>query len=284
MLALYLYRNRSKAKPKKKTKPNFLVLCFFFASKSRENHIHLAEQRMKPLSSPSEDKRRHPQIFGIFGGAFDPVGRHHILIADLLVKHRVVDHVLFVPCYRSFSGKKMCDFSHRVKMCQLALRDRPHCSIVDTESKFPECQTSYDLLVRMFPCLSDSAPSRESRMWRGEVPKSPPREFAPLSSSSKSSHRFKFIVGLDNALTLPSWRKGEVLKSLLPIIVVGREGIPLPSPSQAWFTHAPHQFVPLHLPASSTQIRTALVDTLVDSGEMLDPSVQTYIEKHKLYT
>src|SRR5437867_906901 len=87
---------------------------------------------------------------GLYCGAFDPIGNHHIECAIQLLNY--VDRVLIIPDYVSLSGKKIININHRIEMCQLALADAliniKHVNRI-LVSKFQvenQCTTTQELL------------------------------------------------------------------------------------------------------------------------------------------
>ena len=58
---------------------------------------------------------------GFYGGAFDPITKGHLNIARDLINNQVVDQVIFLPCYYSYSDKKMESGEDRLKMIQMSI-------------------------------------------------------------------------------------------------------------------------------------------------------------------
>lgn len=64
----------------------------------------------------------------LFGGAFDPPHVGHRLVAESLIKNKIVDEVWFVPVYKHpwasrYGKQQLVDYDKRVKMLNLTLSD-----------------------------------------------------------------------------------------------------------------------------------------------------------------
>ena len=64
---------------------------------------------------------------GIFGGAFDPIHKGHIYMAQKAMEEYSLDRILLVPSGHSPNKTEnaMTAFSHRYNMCKLAARAVP---------------------------------------------------------------------------------------------------------------------------------------------------------------
>lgn len=60
---------------------------------------------------------------GLLGGAFDPCHKGHVAMATLVLKEGWVSEVWVIPCWQHPFEKKMADFEHRLKMCELGFRE-----------------------------------------------------------------------------------------------------------------------------------------------------------------
>ncbi|MBI4238534.1 MAG: nicotinate-nicotinamide nucleotide adenylyltransferase [Deltaproteobacteria bacterium] len=57
----------------------------------------------------------------IFGGSFNPVHLGHLAMVRWVLRRRLVDRVIVVPCWRHPFAKDLAPFAARVTMCRLAL-------------------------------------------------------------------------------------------------------------------------------------------------------------------
>ena len=80
---------------------------------------------------------------GIFGGAFDPIHKGHIYMAQKAMEEYSLDRILLVPSGHSPNKTEnaMTAFSHRYNMCKLASEAVPGIEVSDIEIK--DESTSY---------------------------------------------------------------------------------------------------------------------------------------------
>jgi nicotinate-nucleotide adenylyltransferase len=233
-----------------------LLTLFCFGVTKKKKNFPLVSQKKKIsfFSYPLREMKTLKKV-GLFGGAFDPPALHHVSIAKFLLHHRILDHVVFIPCYHSHYDKKMAPFQNRVQMCQLATKGAPECSVSDVEQQMPCLTETYDIVVKLL------------HIWR------------------RPSTQYYFILGLDNAIKMDSWPKGPELRQLIPFLIINREGVESETPAKSplWFLQNPHQFVTFKAEGSSSLVRASLKTPKTDKVEDLDPLVQAYIVKHRLY-
>jgi nicotinate-nucleotide adenylyltransferase len=81
-------------------------------------------------------ERTGKEKIGIFGGAFNPIHLGHLRTAEEVKEALSLDEVLFVPSYNPpFEKKTLAQFSDRLNMVRIAIRDNPSFSVSDIESK-----------------------------------------------------------------------------------------------------------------------------------------------------
>ena len=71
----------------------------------------------------------------VFGGAFDPIHKGHLGIADKIQKDWKYDEVWFIPCQSSRYQKDMADFYTRMDMMESAIKEfgNPTFKAMDVE-------------------------------------------------------------------------------------------------------------------------------------------------------
>lgn len=187
----------------------------------------------------------------IFGGAFNPIGKHHIEIANSLLF--IFDEVWITPCYKSITGKVLEDSEHRLKMCKLAIEN-------NGKDKIKLCE--FEIKNKLF---DESSIILENF----------------LTSHSNFNRRFYFIIGIDNALTINTWKDWEKLIKLIPFVVIPRKGYNFDGYS--WFTEAPHIYLKNieENDLSSTKIRNDLMKN--NTSDLLDADILKYVSDHNLY-
>ena len=132
---------------------------------------------------------------GLYGGAFNPIHRCHLLVAETAKTRLGLDAVLFIPTGDP-PHKPQADFipaAHRLEMVRLAIAPYPDFQVSDIETKRPAKSYTIDTL-------------RELQKIR------PP------------DTRFIFIIGLDAFKEIASWREPDSLLKLCEFAVVSRPG------------------------------------------------------------
>ena len=187
----------------------------------------------------------------IFGGSFNPIGNHHIDIANKLCN--IVDEVWLLPCYKSTTGKKLESDSHRINMCNLAI----------TKSGNPKIKL----------CLFEIDNKSDGKTYN--VLKSFKKTFDTVSN------KYYFVIGMDNALSINTWDDWTKLINKYPFIVLNRIGYI--SDTVDWFTKYPHIYASniMTLDGSSTKIRNDLNNDVIPD---IDTDVYDYIKTKELYS
>lgn len=184
----------------------------------------------------------------LYGGAFNPIARHHILIAEKILEH--VDSVCFIPAYKSASGKTLVEGNHRIAMCELVCSTNKRFTVSDFEIKNRLTGSPFDIITKF------------------------------LHVNDKNKNKYYFAMGLDNALNTNQWVDSEKSLKLLPYIVVARSNYFVPQ--DAWFTKYPHIFIDnINLLGSSTKAKSEYIEH--NTTNLLDYAVLNYIKKHELY-
>ncbi len=132
---------------------------------------------------------------GLYGGAFNPIHRCHLLVAEAARSRLGLDTVLFIPTGDP-PHKPPSDFipaKHRLEMVRLAIAPYPSFQLSDLETK------------------------REAKSYTIDTVRT-------LKETSPPDTRLVFIIGLDAFLDLPGWREPERLLESCDFAVVSRAG------------------------------------------------------------
>ncbi|UCD64040.1 MAG: nicotinate (nicotinamide) nucleotide adenylyltransferase [Candidatus Zixiibacteriota bacterium] len=192
--------------------------------------------------------------WGILGGAFDPVHRGHITLADDICKKKKLKGVLFVPSFAHpfKQGQAVAPYRDRVAMLELVTEDREYFLVEEIESR--EGLSGYTV---------DTIRALKTR-YPGAT--------------------FCFIIGADNIQQISAWHQPESILAEMSIVAGTRPGY---TPAHARGSVAREiEFVQtLAVDISSSEIRQAIktgrrTDRL---NEWLDDRVKGYIDEHGLY-
>lgn len=136
---------------------------------------------------------------GILGGTFDPVHTGHLTLAHSVREQLGLDNVLFVPAGRPWLkvGSAVTDPAHRLAMVRLAVAGMPDFRVSTMEIERPGPSYTVDTLTEL----------------RGEM---------------KPEDELYFILGWDNLMELPKWRRPAEIIRLACLAAVPRVGYPVP--------------------------------------------------------
>ena len=148
---------------------------------------------------------------GLFPGSFNPIGNHHVFIANELIKAGWLDQIIFLPCAVSLHHKILASFEHRFRMCQIHVQGNDRLGISRFEFENPGLQP-YETIQGIMKSL-------------------------PFAE-------FYVILGEDNARSIRKWADSESCISFVPFIVVSRNN-EKKSDSNLWFHNEPHRFFSL---------------------------------------
>lgn len=132
---------------------------------------------------------------GIYGGAFNPIHRCHLVVAETAKARLGLDGVLFVPTGDP-PHKPTSEFipaAHRLEMVRLAIAQAPAFQVSDIETRRQAKSYTIDTVREL-------------------------RAIHPAST------RFTFIIGLDAFTGIASWREPERLLEMCDFAVVSRPG------------------------------------------------------------
>jgi nicotinate (nicotinamide) nucleotide adenylyltransferase len=187
----------------------------------------------------------------VFGGSFNPPGRHHRLMAELLAKD--YDKVLVVPCgpRPDKLTTQDIDLVYRAALVDLAFQDVPKVEIDNSDLEYAIFTRTHDLQQRYET--------------RGELWHLIGADLAEGGGQGKS-----FIHRV--------WQDGARLWNELNFIVVMRPGYDLPPEDRP----PNHRILEFGDEGSSTTIRENIFRR-VNVGNSVDPAVNEYIERYGLY-
>lgn len=204
---------------------------------------------------------------GIFGGAFDPIHKGHIYMAQKAMEEYSLDRLFLVPSGHSPNKTEnaMTAFSHRYNMCKLAARAVPGIEVSDIEIKDESTSYTYVTLQK----LKALYPQDE----------------------------LYFIMGGDSLDYFETWMRPDVIAQTAIILVMVRENFPKLQMEEK-IAHIKNMFpadIRLlscdRIDVSSTQVRSLLRAKSQASGQkspkgaemFLDAAVMSYIQANNLY-
>ncbi|WP_026195817.1 nicotinate-nucleotide adenylyltransferase [Verrucomicrobium sp. 3C] len=194
--------------------------------------------------------KKHPSHLrlGLFGGSFDPIHHGHLISSWDALEQMDLDHIVFIPCALSphKPDPPVAPGEQRIAMIRQATRGWPVFSLSDCE------------LIRGGSSYSvDTAEEMRSRFPAAEL---------------------FWIIGSDQAQSLPSWKDYPRLRQLVTFLVIPRPGYVNIVPENGMAVLPSPHFVDI----SSTEIRDRTV-TGLSIAHLVPRAVATHIAKHRLY-
>ena len=204
---------------------------------------------------------------GIFGGAFDPIHKGHIYMAQKAMEEYSLDRLFLVPSGHSPNKTEnaMTAFSHRYNMCKLAARAVPGIEVSDIEKKDESTSYTYVTLRK----LKALYPQDE----------------------------LYFIMGGDSLDYFETWMRPDVIAKTAIILVMVRENFSKLQMEEK-IAHIKNMFpadIRLlscdRIDVSSTQVRSLLRAKSQAGGQkspkgaemFLDAAIMSYIQANNLY-
>jgi nicotinate (nicotinamide) nucleotide adenylyltransferase len=181
----------------------------------------------------------------VFGGAFDPIHKGHLGIADKIQKDWNYEEVWFVPCQSSRYGKDMADFLVRCAMCESAIEEfgNPTFRVKDVEARA----------------------QAEGRMY----------VMAKYLQATYPNAEMDFLIGSDSVQHFKSWYRWEDLRKEFILLVAQRGG------SKERLEGALYYPDGLDYDMSSTTVREQIA--LQGFSPLLTRGVQEMIRRRGLY-
>lgn len=132
---------------------------------------------------------------GLYGGAFNPIHRCHLVVAEAARSRLGLDTVVFIPTGDPphKASSEIFPSKHRLEMVKLAIATYPYFQVSDIETQ--RINKSYSI---------DTVRELQQRY--------PPET------------EMVFIIGLDAFLELPTWKDPDALLSHCDFAVVARPG------------------------------------------------------------
>jgi nicotinate-nucleotide adenylyltransferase len=130
---------------------------------------------------------------GLFGGSFNPVHNGHLALARRAFEQLRLDELWFIPCARSADGKALAPAAARLRWLRKALKGEPGFRVWDGELERGGVSRSIDTV----------------RQLRAELGPQP---------------RLYWLLGLDQALRLKSWKEPQALAREIVFGVFRRTG------------------------------------------------------------
>ena len=185
----------------------------------------------------------------IFGGSFNPPGKHHKEIVLQLLAHGIVDRVVVIPCGQR-TDKAYEDSEKRIHVMNMAFRDIEGCSV-----------NNFNLELNVF-----TSNYRYEKMlgFLGELWHVVGSDLIVGAHKKESSIQKR-------------WENGESVFNTLNFIVIRRPGFDFTERDLP----AKCVVVDMGLSGSSTEIRTAINTPSVEP--LLDSTVLKYIRNNKIY-
>jgi len=235
---------------------SLIKLC----SESGWNAEDLILETLKKIDSRADQYKtlgRKTKV-AILGGAFNPVHKGHIQIAQFVLNTSgEFDEVWLMPAYQHMYNKHMESAEDRLAMCELAAKVDGRIKIFDYEIKNQLKGETYYFFKRL-------------------------KEEKELTEK----YQFAMIIGLDNANSFSKWVNYEELERMARFVVIPRPGIERDF-NVNWYLKQPHIFLSGEnkiMEASSTLVRSILVGP--EPNKVLDylsEDVYDYIKEHNLY-
>ena len=193
----------------------------------------------------------------IFGGSFNPIHNAHIKLAKRFMDEVSLDRVIFIPTYVTplKDNSTVVSSEHRLKMCELALKDCDNFYVSDAEIKRAGMSYSSDTIAY----FKDKYPSDD----------------------------LYFIMGADMFLTLEKWHNFEYIFDNVTILTAPRDDCDydeLKSKFEYYKKYNCKAYITKEYieDLSSTFIRD-IIKRDVDVSAYLDEDVIKYIDEHELY-
>lgn len=196
-------------------------------------------------------------VWGIMGSSFDPIHLGHLQMAESAMRQMQFAGVLFIPTGDPPHKSHLAPARHRLRMVELAIRDRQNFVALDIEIKREQVTYTVDTLNQLHRQRPDD--------------------------------QFVYIVGADTLLVIETWHTFERVPPLLRAVAcVPRPGVP----DELLGAHIEHlgrryglsveRILERGPDISSTDVRLA-VERALPIQHMVPAEVEAYIKRHALY-
>jgi len=185
----------------------------------------------------------------VFGGAFNPVTKAHILVCEYILTKVDADEFIFLPVSNAYTKSELASNHHRVNMLNIAIKELEKVRISKLEIDDTDYLGTYQSLIRL---------------------------------SDNNDCEISFVIGADNLYNMHKWINIEGILSEFKIIVLGRNKIDIETAIDSNLILKKHRnsFIVLNdfkVNISSTGFRSTFDKTQVDE------EVYEYIIENGLY-
>jgi len=185
----------------------------------------------------------------VFGGAFNPVTKAHILVCKYIMTKVDADEFIFLPVSNAYTKSELASNHHRVNMLNLVIKGLEKVKISKLEIDDSDYLGTYQSLIRL---------------------------------SDNNDCEISFVIGADNLYNMHKWINIEGILSEFKIIVLGRNKIDIETAidSNQILKKHKNNFIVLNdfvVDISSTGFRSTFDKTQVDE------EVYKYIIENGLY-
>ena len=137
----------------------------------------------------------YPKKTGILGGTFNPIHTGHLILAQNAMEFCGLDKVLFVPSGCSYlkDPKEVAAVKHRVRMCELAIKDNVRFELSTVESDREGNSYTYETL--------------------------------DILNRENPDTRYYFIVGADTLMYMENWKEPGRIFSSCTVVCEKRDAI-----------------------------------------------------------
>ena len=192
---------------------------------------------------------------GVLGGTFDPIHLGHLAAAEAAMECAHLERVLFIPSAQPpHRGAAQARADDRLAMSKLAVDGDPRFEVSDVEVKRGGKSYTADTLDELH--------------------------------RSRPGDELFLILGWDAARLLRTWHEPDRVGALASFVIVGRPGIPPPTPADLKAAGIdPVRAVTCLLPTpdvSGSELRRAIVAGESVAGKV-PAAVERYIAAHHVY-
>jgi nicotinate-nucleotide adenylyltransferase len=192
---------------------------------------------------------------GIFGGTFNPVHMAHLITAEDVCSQMSLDKVLFIPAanhpLKDSSG--ITDFSHRMKMVELAIKDNEKFEASDIEQEISGNGKSFTVNTLM----------KLREYYKDE------------------SVKLYLVIGMDNLIDLDKWKDPGKLFMLSEVVVFNKPNYFIQDVKNEFGRQV--TFVPVkNIDITATDIRQRIKEGK-PIKYLVTPEVEKFIIENKLY-
>ena len=200
---------------------------------------------------------------GVFGGAFDPPHKAHVVLASVAIEALGLDELRIIPTGQAWhKARRLSEPGHRLAMTRLAFENM-RSVVVDSRE-----------MERIGPSFTIDT-------------------LRELQSENPDA-RLYLVMGADQFAAFRQWHEWQSIIGLAIICIAARAGIDWASSSFDAYQVQKDRFLTIPMPAinvSATRIRQLLAcenapgsDIFATLTELVTEPVARYISHHRLYT